>query len=98
MFTNKLSSGQSVFLLVRKPAKTVLPKFSQFEIKQLAEGTAPEFKDAYFENRLQSLMHYGLALIEDPERRLEPFHKVRADGFELEFTSGRFAISNPMIQ
>jgi hypothetical protein len=69
------------------PTGSVLPQFTKVEITQLDEGTVPEFKVAYPENRMLSLMHYWLALIEDPARRLEPFKEVLADGFELQFSS-----------
>jgi hypothetical protein len=70
------------------PTDTVLPRFSQIDITQLSEGTASEFRPAYSENRVLSLMHYWLALVEDPRRSLEPFREVLADGFELQFPSG----------
>jgi hypothetical protein len=72
-----------------QPTATVLPQFTQIEIKQLNEGTAPAFKDVYADNRLMSLIHYWLALIEDPKRQLEPFKEIFADGFELQFSSGK---------
>jgi hypothetical protein len=71
-----------------QPTDTVLPRFTTIEIKQLSEGTAPAFEEAYPENRLKSLLHYWLALIEDPARRVEPFKELLADGFELHFSSG----------
>jgi hypothetical protein len=71
------------------PGSTVLPKFSLIEIEQRGEDrSAAEFKDAYLENRARSLMHYWLALVEDPKRQLEPFKEILADGFELQFSSG----------
>lgn len=66
----------------------LLPKFSRVEITQISEGTAAEFRPAYVENRVLSLIHYWLALVEDPERGLEPFTEILADGFELQFSSG----------
>jgi hypothetical protein len=71
-----------------QPTATVLPRFTAIEIKQLSEGTAPAFEEAYPQNRLKSLLHYWLALIEDPARRVEPFKQLLADGFELQFLSG----------
>ncbi len=83
-------SADLVYTTTLAPTQGLLPKFSQVEIKQLSEDTAPEFKEAYPENRLLSLLHYGLALVEDPQRRLEPFNEILADPFELAFSSGKF--------
>jgi hypothetical protein len=71
-----------------QPTDALLPRFTAIEIKQLSEGTAPAFEEAYPQNRVKSLLHYWLALIEDPARRVEPFKELLADGFELQFSSG----------
>jgi hypothetical protein len=81
-------AAELAYTTTLQPTDAVLPEFSQIEITQLSEGTAPEFRPAYPENRVLSLMHYWLALIEDPKRRLEPFRDVLANGFELQFSSG----------
>lgn len=70
------------------PGTDVLPKFTQIEISQLAEGETDEMRDAYGENRLLSLVHYWLALIEDPSRNPEPAREILADDFNLNFSSG----------
>jgi hypothetical protein len=82
-------SAELTYTTKLKPTANVLPQFSQIEIKQLSEGVAPAFKDAYPENRVLSLMRYWLALIEDPNRNLDPFKEILADGFELQFSSGK---------
>jgi hypothetical protein len=66
---------------------TLLPKFSDIEIMQLSEGAAPQFIEAYPENRLFSLVNYWLAIIEDPRRDPEPAREVLTDGFKLNFPS-----------
>jgi hypothetical protein len=81
-------TAELTYTTTLRPTDTVLPKFSQIEITQLSEGTATELRPAYAENRVLSLMHYWLALTEDPKRLLEPFREVLADGFELQFSSG----------
>jgi hypothetical protein len=81
-------TAELTYATTLQPTDVALPKFSQIEITQLSEGTATEFKAAYAENRVLSSMHYWLALIEDPKRRLEPFRELLADGFELQFSSG----------
>jgi hypothetical protein len=81
-------TAELAYTTTLRPTDTVLPEFSQIEITQLSEGTVPEFRPAYPANRVLSLMHYWLALIEDPKRRLEPFREVLADGFELQFSNG----------
>ncbi|MEO9781258.1 MAG: hypothetical protein ABJH07_26380 [Sedimentitalea sp.] len=70
------------------PTESVLPKFTEITIGQNSDGTADEFIDAYAENRLRSLVHYWLALIEDPSRNPEPVREILADGFTLNFSSG----------
>lgn len=71
-----------------KLTDSVLPRFTNIEIKQLSEGVAPAFQDAYPENRVLSLAHYWLALIEDPKRNAEPVREILADNFKLNFSSG----------
>jgi hypothetical protein len=75
-------TAELTYTTALRPTDTVLPQFSQIEITQLSEGTATAFKEAYAENRVLSLMHYWLALIEDPMRRLEPFRELLAGDFE----------------
>ena len=66
----------------------VLPLFSHVVIEQDSESTVETFEDAYAENRMRSLVHYWLALIEDPARNPEPVREILADGFSLNFSSG----------
>lgn len=70
------------------PTDGVLPKFSRIEISQKSEGTAETFVSAYAENRMRSLVHYWMALIEDPRRDPEPVREILADDFQLNFSSG----------
>lgn len=69
-------------------SKSVLPKFTNIVIKPVGAVTDKVYRSAYGENRVKSLMHYWLALIEDPARRLEPFKEILADGFVLNFSTG----------
>ena len=66
----------------------LLPKIAAVTITQDAEGTAEAFRDAYALNRTLSLVHYWLAIIEDPARDPEPAREILADGFTLDFSSG----------
>lgn len=66
----------------------LLPKFSSIEISQNEVGTAEAFTDAYAENRALSVIHYYLAIIEDPSRDPEPAREVFAGDFSLNFSSG----------
>lgn len=70
------------------PTDTLLPHFTRIEITQNADGQAEKFVDAYAENRLRSLAHYWMALIEDPTRDPEPVREILADGFALNFSTG----------
>lgn len=70
------------------PGETVLPLLSKVLIEQNSETTVETFEDAYAKNRMLSLVHYWLALIEDPARDPEPVREILADGFSLNFSSG----------
>jgi hypothetical protein len=74
-----------------RPADGALPKFTSIEITQNSEGRADAIACAYGENRMRSLMHYWLALIESPARDPEPVRRILADGFLLNFSSGPIA-------
>lgn len=67
----------------------LLPKFSTIEIKQNSEDTVETFTPAYAHNRVKSLAHYWLALIEDPKRDPEPVREILAPDFSLNFSSGK---------
>lgn len=67
---------------------TILPRASVVQIEPNSDGTASEWRDAYAENRMKSLVHYWLALIEDPVRNPEPVREILGDGFSLNFSSG----------
>lgn len=67
---------------------TLLPKFSSIEIDLDKMSDQTEYKDAYATNRALSVVHYWLAIIEDPARDPEPAKEILADGFALNFSSG----------
>ncbi|MBL4767678.1 MAG: hypothetical protein JKY94_08185 [Rhodobacteraceae bacterium] len=52
---------------------SVLPMLSNVLIERNSATTADMWTDAYPENRALSLVHYYLALVEDPARNAEPF-------------------------
>jgi hypothetical protein len=81
-------TAELTYETVLKPGLTVLPKFEKIAITQHSEGQVGEFKPAYGDNRLLSLVHYWLAIIEDPARNPEPAREVLADKFSLNFSSG----------
>ena len=86
-----VGSAELTYTTVLKGSETVLPRFSSIEIKQNSEGTTLTFKDAYPDNRVRSLLHYWLALIEDPARRIDPFKEILATGYALNFSSGKIS-------
>jgi hypothetical protein len=81
-------TAELIYAAELRPTEAALPKFARIDITQESEGTAPAFTSAYAENRLLSLVHYWLALIEDPARNPEPVLEILADGFVLNFSSG----------
>lgn len=70
------------------PTDGVLPKFTSIAIEQNSEGRAETFVSEYGDNRMLALVHYWLALIEDPRRDAAPVREILADGFTLNFSSG----------
>ncbi|MEM8657572.1 MAG: hypothetical protein AAGF22_05700, partial [Pseudomonadota bacterium] len=70
------------------PGETVLPMLSNVRIEQEGEPAAGAFVDAYADNRMRSLVHYWLALIEDPSRDPEPVREILAEDMSLNFSSG----------
>ena len=70
------------------PTDTALPLFQSISIAQNSEGTADNFTPAYAKNRVLSLVHYWLTLIEDPSRNPQPVEEILADSFSLNFSSG----------
>lgn len=81
-------TAELAYNTVLKRGTGLLPRFQTIEITQKSEGAAAEFKPAYAENRLLGLVHYWLALIEDPSRNPEPAREILSDGFSLNFPSG----------
>jgi hypothetical protein len=71
-----------------KQGEALLPKFTAIDIAQNSDGKVDSFVSAYPENRVRSLLHYWLALIETPNRDVEPFREIFADGFRLNFSTG----------
>lgn len=84
----KIREADLTYSMVLAPTETVLPKFTEINIAQNSEGLTEKFEDAYVRNRLLSLVHYWLALIEDPSRNPEPVRELLADEFSLNFSSG----------
>lgn len=81
-------SANLTYTTVLKQTDTVLPKFTSIEIGQNSEGKAETFVAEYGNNRMRSLVHYWLALIEDPSRNPEPVKEILAEEFSLNFSSG----------
>jgi hypothetical protein len=81
--------GDLTYRTTLRPSESVLPKFTDIEIIQNSESKGAELVPAYGANRIKSLVHYWLALIEDPRRDVEPLRELLADGFVLNFSSGR---------
>jgi len=69
-------------------SEDLLPEFTAIEIKAVGALEDMSFEDAYAENRAKSVVHYWLALIEDPARDPEPVREILAEDFSLNFSSG----------
>ncbi len=83
-----LRSAELSYATKLVPTESVLPKFTEIVISPSEAGTAEKFVSAYSHNRARSLVHYWLALIEDPARDPEPAKEILAEDFSLNFSSG----------
>lgn len=81
--------GELTYLTTLKPGGGLLPLFSDIEIVQNSESRAANFVSEYPHNRVRSLVHYWLALMENPARSADPFRELFADGFVLNFSTGK---------
>ena len=71
-----------------KTTDTPLPVFTRIAIESGAPVDAGEFQDLYAANRLLSLVHYWMAMVEHPDRDPEPFREVLAPEIDIDFGSG----------
>lgn len=81
-------TAELTYTMSLEPGEGVLPVFTDIEIAQNSEGIADSFVPRYADNRLLSLIHYWLALIEDPARDPQPVREILAENFVLDFSSG----------
>ncbi|MEO1160078.1 MAG: hypothetical protein AAFW74_06420 [Pseudomonadota bacterium] len=88
MIEGVVRTARLAYTTTLAPTDKLLPSFTLIKIEQISDGVADAFKDEYPDNRLRSLMHYWLAIIEDPKRDPEPARELLADRFSLNFTSG----------
>ncbi len=63
-----------------------LPKLSKVSIKPTGE-TEDTFKDAYPNNRVNSLIYYWLANMEQLDGNVKPFEELLTNDFELNFST-----------
>lgn len=81
-------SAELTYTMSLSPSDSVLPKFTDIEISQNSDGIADTFVPRYAQNRLWSLVHYWLAIIEDPARNADPVEEILTTNFSLNFSSG----------
>lgn len=72
-----------------RPSDSLLPKFTQIDITRKGEPQAAPFVSKYAENRVKSIVHYWLALVDNPNRDAEPFREIFAPDFALNFSVGK---------
>ena len=65
----------------------LLPNFKSLSLTIGVPKTEPSFSPSYANQRLQSLVHYWMALIEDPQRTSTPFYEILTKDFSLDFGS-----------
>ncbi|WP_372369964.1 hypothetical protein [Candidatus Uabimicrobium sp. HlEnr_7] len=65
----------------------LLPIFTQIKIVPKTDKIEREFKDAYPDNRIKSLIHYWLLCMEQLDGNVNPFKELLTDNFELNFST-----------
>jgi hypothetical protein len=68
---------------VMRATDGVLPKIADVRIAEGTRQRAESFRSAQAENRIRSLIHYFMALVESPGRDPQPFRELLAQRFSL---------------
>jgi len=68
--------------------ENALPIFDRIDITTGESIDVEKFSDLYPENRLRSLAHYWMALVEHPQRNAEPFREILAPNIDIDFGRG----------
>ncbi len=87
IFEDKSSSSRSSGPSSDTPL--ALPVMTKVEIAPGLGGITPTYRQSYSDNRLKSLLHYWLYLVENPQRDASQFEEILSDEFKLNFPSGR---------
>ncbi len=66
-----------------------LPLINKVSVEESGAGRTIEFRSSYAENRLKSLFHHWLYLVENPNRSAEQFDQILGDEFKLNFPKSR---------
>jgi hypothetical protein len=89
---NKISAYKINYTTLLKEGKTSLPKFSKITLmpsqEKLEDIYYNNFKDIYVENRVKSLVHYWLYLIEFNKKDSTYFKEILVkNGLDINFTT-----------
>lgn len=66
---------------------TILPKLSRLDVEPGEVVAELKIENAFAVNRARSLIHYFMALVENPQRDPEPFFELLAPVFSLHYTA-----------
>lgn len=80
--------------MVLKPTNAVLPVFNKIDITTGKAIEGDEFVDLYPQNRLLSLLHYWMALVEDPKRDAAPFKEILVPELDIKFSAAGDTITS----
>lgn len=69
--------------VVLQSTNDVLPRIVEIRIAEGARQHCEAFRPAYDENRIRSLIHYFMALVEHPRHDPQPFRELLAERFSL---------------
>ncbi len=71
--------------------ESALPLMRRMNVSSSQNGKVKEYQSSYAQNRLKSLLHYWLHLIENPNRSLDDFEVILTETYRTEFSEEDFA-------
>ncbi|MFY0597748.1 MAG: hypothetical protein JXQ85_15060 [Cognatishimia sp.] len=83
-----ISRADLSYAVTYDDGSAALPKITSVQITNNAQSASETYHDAYPENRVRSLVHRWLTIIENPVRDPEGFKEILAANPEINFSSG----------
>ena len=86
----KESSNEVRYQTLLNKNGELLPKFTRIKLVNKGGLKSLPFRDAYPENRIRSLVHYWLLLLEHPGAPISAFKEILTSVFSLDLSGGIF--------